>query len=103
MPVVAARKSHNEDISCLDLAVPTPGLKDARSTEHRMRIAREGIELSRRRPEFLFAGEVISHDCIRDILEGDTGEELDPTYQCSGLKQLHLHFLEHYILQQTRK
>src|SRR5262245_18209280 len=91
------------DISCLDLAVPTPGLKDARSTEHRMRIAREGIELSHRRPEFLFAGEVISHDCLRDILERDTGEELDPTYQCSGLNQLHLHVFEPCLSQQARK
>src|SRR5262245_45598819 len=68
-----------------------------------MRIAREGIELFHCRPEFLFASEVISHDCLRDILERDTGEELDPTYQCSGLNQLHLHVFEPCLSQQARK
>src|SRR5262245_46966399 len=98
-----SRHHSREDISCLDLAVPTPGLKDARSTEQRMRIAREGIELRHCHPEFLFASEAISQDCLRDILERDTGEELDPTYQCSGLNQLHLHVFEPCLSQQARK
>src|SRR5437762_2747839 len=101
--LVRRRVSRREDISFLDISVPPPGLKNAWSTEHCMRIAREGIELFYCLPEFLFASEVISHYRLRDILERDTGEQLDAAYQGGGLNHLHLHIFEPCFPQQSRK
>src|SRR5262245_31081079 len=68
-----------------------------------MRIARERIEFLYCLPEFLFTGEAIAHDSLRDILERDTGEEFDPTFQGCGVNQLHSHLFEPCLPQQTRK
>jgi hypothetical protein len=90
-------------VTCESRRHPAPDLKDARSTQYRVRIARERIELVDGLVQLLFGGEAIREHRVGDVLQSDTEKKFDPALERSGVNEVESNIFEACLPEQLWK